>query len=109
MVMSACAPPAVAESTVAEARGEWRHDIDALAFRITGHGGLCVVHRRAFRALAGHPASALECLAYFRAEMVAFEDAARAKIARRGLGFDESLHLTSRDVSPPRSGRSGLP
>ena len=87
---------------------EWRHDIDALTFRPGGHGGVCVVHRLAFRALVGRPANDRECLAYFRAQAGAFEDAARAKIAGRGLGHGENFHLTSRDVTPPRGGRPSL-
>jgi len=31
----------------------WRDDIDALQFEPAGHGGLCLVHRLAFRRLLG--------------------------------------------------------
>jgi hypothetical protein len=37
-------------------------------------------------------------MAFFEAEHLAFETAAQAKIARRGLGPDDNFHLTSRDV-----------
>jgi hypothetical protein len=88
---------------------EWRFDIDALVFRPSDQGGRCVVHRRAFRTLLGHPASEQECLAYFRIHAAVFKDAARAKIARRGYGDDASFHLTSRDVGRARSNPSAVP
>lgn len=78
---------------------EWRSDLDALAFRPASSSGLCVVHRRAFRALVGHPASDQECLSYFRAEWPAFVAAALAKIARQKLTDTDNFHLTSRDVN----------
>ena len=78
---------------------EWRPDLDALAFRPSGHSGTCVVHRRAFRALVGHPASDHECLSYFHAELATFVAAALAKIARQNLTGTDNFHLTSRDVS----------
>lgn len=81
------------------ANPEWRSDLDALAFRPAGHDGVCVVHRRAFRALLGHSGTDQDCLAYFHARVAAFEAAALAKITRRHLGPMNNFHLTSRDVS----------
>jgi len=85
-----------------EAGGEgdalWRPAIDALVFRPVGHAGNCAVHRLAFRALLGRTGAPGDCLAYFAAHRPAFERAAAAKIARRGLDVAANLHLTSRDV-----------
>lgn len=77
----------------------WRADIDALEFPPAGHGGRCAVHRLAFRALLGHPATPGDALAFFAANRAAFEEAAARKIAGRALAPDASLHLTSRDVA----------
>jgi hypothetical protein len=76
----------------------WRAEIDSLAFRPIGHDGLCFVHRLAFRTILGVLPEPNECAAFFEAEHRAFQAAARAKIARRGLRPDANLHLTSRDV-----------
>lgn len=78
---------------------EWRSDLDALAFRPTGHDGICVIHRLAFRTLLGHSGTHQDCLAYFHAQVSAFEAAALAKIGRRNLGSMDNFHLTSRDVN----------
>lgn len=80
----------------------WRGEIDALVFRPLGHEGICAVHRLAFRALLGRTGAPADCLAYFAAHRPAFEGAAAAKIASRGLGRGASLHLTSRDVARAR-------
>jgi hypothetical protein len=77
----------------------WRADVDSLAFRPDGHGGVCMVHRRAFRTLLKHTPSPDDCAAFFRAHEAAFQAAARAKIVRAMLGQDANLHLTSRDVA----------
>ncbi len=77
----------------------WQAAIDALVFRPPGHGGVCAVHRLAFRALLGRLGTPADCLAHFAAHRPAFERAAAAKIARRGLDPAASLHVTSRDVA----------
>ena len=76
----------------------WRADIDSLAFRPDGHGGVCMVHRRAFRTLLKRTASPEECAAFYQSHEAAFHAAARAKIVRVTLGQGANLHLTSRDV-----------
>ncbi|WP_085552833.1 DUF1488 family protein [Azospirillum agricola] len=78
---------------------QWQPAIDALVFRPSGHRGVCAIHRLAFRALLGRTGGAEDCLAFFAAHRPAFERAAAAKIARRGLDASASLHLTSRDVA----------
>lgn len=77
----------------------WRTDVDALSFRPEGHSGVCMVHRHAFRTLLKRMPTPEECATFFHAEEVAFHFAARAKIARLGLGGDANLHLTSRDLA----------
>ncbi|MFD2263947.1 hypothetical protein ACFSM5_13680 [Lacibacterium aquatile] len=77
----------------------WRDDIDSLAFSIEGHGGICVIHRRALRTLIGHLPEPQEALDFFENRRAAFEVAARAKILRAGLAFEANFHLTSRDVA----------
>lgn len=77
----------------------WRADIDALAFRPDGHGGVCMVHRRAFRTLLKRAATADDCADFFRCHQAPFHAAARAKIAREAVGQGTNFHLTSRDVS----------
>lgn len=76
----------------------WRDDLDCLVFTPAGHGGECVVHRRAFRVLVGREAEAESCRRYFAEHRSAFERAAAAKIAKKSLGTAERLHLTSRDI-----------
>jgi hypothetical protein len=76
----------------------WRDDIDALSFRPDGHDGSCVMHRLAFRALLGGPASPADCLRLFADRRAAFEAAATRKIARRQLPPAAIFHITSRDV-----------
>jgi hypothetical protein len=76
----------------------WRADIDSLAFRPEGHGGLCVMHRRAFRALLGREGEAQACLDWFAAHRNDFEAAARRKIAWTDLAPEANFHLTSRDL-----------
>lgn len=77
----------------------WRADVEALSFQPAGHGGLCMVHRHAFRTLLKHMPSPDDCAAFFRAQEDAFHLAARAKIAQAGLATDANLHLTSRDLA----------
>jgi len=77
----------------------WRADVEALAFRPEAHGGVCMVHRHAFRTLLGYMPSPDDCTAFFHLHAAAFHVAARAKIARAGLAGDANLHLTSRDVA----------
>jgi hypothetical protein len=77
----------------------WRDQIDSLAFRLEGHAGVCVVHRRAFETLLGHRASPAECAAYFTTWRSTFARAAAAKIARAALGNADNFHLTSRDIA----------
>lgn len=81
-------------------QAEWSNAIDSLVFIPDGHRGWCAVHRLAFRALLGlrqpEPAA---CLDHFAAHRAAFQRAAAAKIAGRGLPPDATLHLTSRAVA----------
>jgi hypothetical protein len=77
----------------------WRTDIDSLAFRPDGHGGVCMVHRRAFRTLLKRAPTPEDCVAFFRAHEAGFQAAARAKILRANLEQAANLHLTSRDVA----------
>ncbi|RUQ69389.1 DUF1488 family protein [Azospirillum doebereinerae] len=77
----------------------WRPAIDSLAFHPAGHEGFCAVHRLAFRTLLGRDGTPDDCLAYFAEHRSAFDRAAAAKIARRGLGVAVNLHLTSRDIA----------
>ena len=77
----------------------WRADIDSLAFRPDGHGGVCMVHRRAFRTLLKRTPSPDDCAGFFKAHEAAFQAAARAKILRARLEQGANLHLTSRDVA----------
>ena len=76
----------------------WREDINSLAFRPRGHGGTCVVHRLAFRAIVGAHVSPQTCQACFDDHRAAFEQAARAKIDLKQLPADANFHLTSRDL-----------
>lgn len=76
----------------------WIEEIDSLAFRPSNHRGQCVMHRRALRVLLGRDATSQQCLDYFRARRVAFERAARAKIARAALREDARFHINSRDL-----------
>jgi hypothetical protein len=76
----------------------WRPEIDSLCFQPDQHGGLCVIHRLAFRTLLGFDPAPGECQALFSREHKAFREAARAKIIRRALGPDARFHLTSRDI-----------
>ena len=76
----------------------WRHDIDALAFQPTEHGGLCMVHRRAFRTLLRATPSPQQCVEFFNAHQEAFLAAARAKLQRVNVAGTANFHLTSRDV-----------
>ena len=77
----------------------WRADLDALAFRVPGHDGWCMVHRLAFRTLVGAEPDATACVAFHRENADAFAAAALVKIAQRRLPPDANLHLTSRDVA----------
>ncbi len=77
----------------------WRADIDSLAFRPDGHGGLCMVHRHAFRTLLRTMPSPQACAEFFLAHQAAFQAAARDKVRRAGVAMDANFHLTSRDVS----------
>jgi hypothetical protein len=77
----------------------WRDDIDALAFRPADHGGICMVHRRAFRTLLRAPPSPQQCVDFFLAHQKAFQAAARAKLLRASVADPANFHLTSRDVA----------
>jgi len=100
----------------AGAAAQWQPAIDALVFRPPDHEGVCAVHRLAFRALLGRAGAPADCLAHFVAHRPAFEKAAAAKIARRGLDVSANLHLTSRDVAraiadlaTPGARKAGVP
>jgi hypothetical protein len=76
----------------------WRDDLDALQFCLPEHGGLCLVHRLAFRTLVGSEPSRDACLGFFAAQEAAFLSAARLKIARQAIEPGRNLHLNSRDI-----------
>jgi hypothetical protein len=76
----------------------WREDIDSLAFRITGHGGLCVVHQLALRTVIGHLPDPAEALAYWETRRAVFERAAAAKITRTRVIPGANFHLNSREL-----------
>jgi hypothetical protein len=76
----------------------WRSDIDSLAFRPSGHMGMCVIHRRAFRTLLGYTPSPQQCIDFYLIQHHSFEAAARAKLATRSIRETGNFHLTSRDV-----------
>jgi hypothetical protein len=76
----------------------WRSDIDSLAFRPSGHMGLCVTHRRAFGTLLGCTASPQQSIDFYLKHHASFEAAARAKLAATSIRETENFHLTSRDV-----------
>ena len=77
----------------------WRDDIDALAFQPADHGGICMVHRRAFRTLLRATPSPQQCLDFFMTHQKAFQAAARAKVLRASVAETANFHLTSRDVT----------
>jgi hypothetical protein len=77
----------------------WRTDIDSLVFPISEHGGLCAVHRRAFRTLLRQEPKPDDCMAYFNGFEAAFRAAAVAKIALKHIPAGRNLHLTSRDIA----------
>lgn len=101
--------------TVTQAGTLWRDDLDALEFAVPGHGGVCLVHRRAFRALVGGsaaretPATPARdiCLALFDRETLAFHAAAQAKILRQSIPKGRNLHLNSRDIRRAMTGDDG--
>lgn len=77
----------------------WRDDIEALAFRPEGRRELCMVHRRAFRALLGADPAPQDCQTFFSAHRAAFEAAAQVKILETAVASGVNFHLTSRDVA----------
>jgi hypothetical protein len=77
----------------------WRGDIDSLAFPVREHGGICVVHRRAFRTLLRAEPGPDDCMAYFSAFDDVFRAAAAVKIAQKQVPPGRNLHLTSRDIA----------
>lgn len=78
---------------------EWREDIDALQFNAAGNGGVCMIHRLAFRRLLGFAPRPDDCLRYFADHAAAFDAAASAKIEAQSLPRGRNFHLNSRDVS----------
>jgi hypothetical protein len=100
---------------VSQAGTLWRDDLDALAFAVPGHGGDCLVHRRAFRALVGGSAARETpatpdrdtCLALFDRDTSAFCAAAQAKILRQSIPKGKNLHLNSRDIRRAMTGDDG--
>ena len=77
----------------------WRDEIDALAFELADHQGVCMVHRRAFRTLLRTTPSPQQCVDFFNTHQVAFQAAARAKVLRASVANTANFHLTSRDVT----------
>ncbi|WP_137132034.1 hypothetical protein [Rhizobium sp. FY34] len=102
-----------------ETGAAWRDDLDALQFAVADHGGACLIHRLAFRALigmlVGGPAahklsgdlSRDTCLAFFAREEQAFHAAAEAKIRRQFIPPGRNLHLNSRDIRRAMAGDAG--
>ena len=76
----------------------WRDDLDALQFCLPEHGGLCLVHRLAFRTFVGSKPARDTCLGFFLEHEAAFLSAARLKIARQAIEPGRNLHLNSRDI-----------
>ena len=81
------------------AAAAWRVDIDALQFDAAGHGGVCSIHRLAFRRLIGKPPTPDDCLAFFAAHAKIFQAAAAQKIAAQAVPPGRNFHLNSRDIS----------
>ena len=77
----------------------WRDEIDALAFGLADHQGVCMVHRRAFRTLLRTTPSPQQCVDFFNTHQDAFQAAARAKVLRASVANTANFHLTSRDVT----------
>jgi hypothetical protein len=77
----------------------WRDDIDALAFQPADHGGVCMVHRHAFRTLLRTVPSPRQCVDFYHTHRDAFQAAARAKVVRADVANTANFHLTSRDVT----------
>ena len=77
----------------------WRDEIDALAFELADHQGVCMVHRRAFRTLLRTTPSPQQCVDFFNTHQDAFQAAARAKVLRASVANTANFHLTSRDVT----------
>lgn len=86
-------------TTLPDDRAAWRADIDALAFRPDRHGGVCMVHRHAFRTLLRRMPDPGDCLAFYRDHSAAFQAAAAAKLRRDAVADDVNFHLTSRDLA----------
>lgn len=84
----------------------WRGDIDALQFTAAGHGGICMIHRLAFRSLVGRMPERADCLAYFSAHAENFAAAARQKIAAQAVPPGRNFHLNSRDIRRALDGPS---
>ncbi|CAN7628426.1 hypothetical protein LJR030_001671 [Rhizobium sp. LjRoot30] len=84
----------------------WRGDIDALQFTAAGHGGVCMIHRLAFRSLVGRMPESDDCLAYFSAHAKNFAAAARQKIAAQTIQPGRNFHLNSRDIRRALAGPS---
>ncbi|HXI06328.1 MAG: hypothetical protein ACRC1G_06840 [Bradyrhizobium sp.] len=76
----------------------WRSDIDSLAFQPAGHLGVCVMHRRAFRALLRALPSPQQCLDFYFTHQPAFLAAASEKMRLKRLAATANFHLTSRDI-----------
>ena len=77
----------------------WRDEIDALAFGLADHQGVCMMHRRAFRTLLRTTPSPQQCVDFFNTHQDAFQAAARAKVLRASIADTANFHLTSRDVT----------
>jgi len=77
----------------------WRDEIDALAFELADHQGVCMVHRRAFGTLLRTTPSPQQCVDFFNTHQDAFQAAARAKVLRASVANTANFHLTSREVT----------
>lgn len=76
---------------------QWVHDLDALQFPAP-NGGICFIHRRAFRAVFGREPQPADCLAFVRQHAVEIEDAATERLAELTIGYGKNYHLNSRHI-----------
>lgn len=76
---------------------EWRADVDALVFAVTG-GGRCFVHRFAFRTLLGRRPAQDECLRFFAQNRWSFLAAAMERRGALSTEGEPAFHLTSRHI-----------
>jgi len=76
----------------------WRADLEAVEFRPHNHGGVCMIHRLAFRTLIGRSPDAAKCLVFFEDNKLAILRAAKLKMSTGKIADHRNFHLNSRDV-----------